>query len=450
MIFRSYKVKVSVTNKEIIRLAAPISLSLFIPQINFLTNTAFLGRLGEQELGVNGITGVFYLILAMIGAGLSIGVQIQMARRAGEGNKQELAHVLSNSAMLSVAFALGLMMMALWFVPIIFGLSLHNDENILLGVNFLYIRVWGLPFLMMTQLLNSFYIATGQSRYLIPGSLMSTITNVTFDYLLIFGHGGFPAMGFDGAAVASILGEVASCCTLLGVFLFKGMYKIYPVFRFQRFDFKLSQRTLKVASPLIVQFLFSIGGWQVFFIYVEHLGARELAASQILRSIFGIVGIGTFAFATTCNTLVSKVIGKGQTHEVPGVIAKIVKLSLIYAIGISILLLILAEPFLSLYRNDPSLVQLAIPSLRMIVSAMFIMAMATVVFNGVVGTGNTAINLTMEIVCVCTYLVYCYIFIERLRYPLYIAWASEFVYWTSLLILSFAYLRSGRWKGKRI
>src|SRR3954464_1450879 len=116
---------VAATSRQILKLAAPISIALLIPQLNFFTNTVFLGRLGVRELGVNGITGVFYLILSMIGYGLSSGMQIQMARRAGEGDKQGLAQIFTNGAMLSVLFALALMMLTLWVVPLLFALSLH-------------------------------------------------------------------------------------------------------------------------------------------------------------------------------------------------------------------------------------------------------------------------------------------------------------------------------------
>ena len=109
--------KVSVSNKDIIRLAAPISLALLIPQISFLTNTAFLGRLGEVELGVNGISGIFYLTLSMIGYGLSNGMQVQMARRAGEGDNEGLAKTLTNGVMLSTLLSLVLMMLSLWAAP---------------------------------------------------------------------------------------------------------------------------------------------------------------------------------------------------------------------------------------------------------------------------------------------------------------------------------------------
>jgi multidrug resistance protein, MATE family len=444
------KLSVSTTNKQIIKLAAPISLALLIPQLSFFTNTVFLGRLGLRELGVNGITGVFYLILSMIGYGLSSGMQIQMARRAGEEDKKGLAQLLTNGAMLSVLFSLGLMMLTLWFVPILFGFSLHDNDNLSLSVNYVYIRVWGLPFLMVAQLFNSFFISVGRSRMLIYGSLVATALNIIFDYLLIFGKFGLPAMGFNGAALASVIAEVFYCITMVGMFFYHRLFNTYPVFNFRHFDFELSQRTLKVASPLIVQFMFSIGGWLVFFIFIEHLGAQSLAASQVLRNIFGIVGVGTWALATTCNTMVSNIIGQGRQKEVMRIIWKICKLSLLYAVIVCALLLVFSREFLSIYSDDLALISFALPSLRVIVIATLIMSLSTVVFNGVVGTGNTLVNLTMEITCVGTYLLYCYFIISQWHSPLYICWGSEFIYWITLLTASGLYLKSGRWKGKTI
>jgi multidrug resistance protein, MATE family len=441
---------VSTSNKDIIRLAAPISLALLIPQLNYFTNTIFLGRLGMRELGVNGITGVFYLILSMIGYGLSSGMQIQMARRAGEEDKKGLSQLVTNGAMLSVLFALGLMLVTLWLVPILFGYSLNDNDNFTMSVNFIYIRVWGLPFLMLTQLFSAFFIAIGRSRLLIYGSLVTTGLNILFDYLLIFGKGGMPAMGFSGAAVSSVIAEVFYCLTMVGIFFIKGLHREFPVLNFRHFDLGLSQRSLKVASPLIVQFMFSIGGWLVFFIFIEHLGGQSLAASQVLRNIFGIVGIGTWALATTCNTMVSNIIGQGRQREVMPLIIKICKLSLAYAFVLCIVLLVFARQFLSIYSDDISLVLFAIPSLRVIVVATLIMSLSTVVFNGVVGTGNTLINLAIEMTCVGSYLVYCFFVIRLWHSPLYMCWGSEFIYWTTLLTVSGLYLRSGRWKGKMI
>lgn len=442
--------QLSITNKGIIKLAAPISLSILIPQLNFLTNTAFLGRLGERELAVNGLTGVFYLIMSMVGYGLNSGIQAQMARRGGEGDNAGLGKTLTNGLMLGVLAAMVLMMLAMWLAPFIFELSLHDQTHVVSSINYLYIRIWGLPFLMLVQLMNAFYISTGSSKYLMYGSLAATAVNIVLDYMFIFGKGGMPVMGLNGAAVASVIAEVVYALVMCSIFYFRKMYRQFPVFTTSTFDLALARRSLNVSAPLIVQYLFSIGGWQVFFIFVEHLGQRELAASQILRSVFGVVSVVTWAFASTCNTLVSNVIGQGKQHEVIPVILKICKLSLLCTAVICVPLLLFPGEFLSMYRDDASLIALSLPSLRLIVVATLIMALSTVMFNGVVGTGNTMVNLFIEITCVGTYLVYCYVFIERARLPLAWAWGSEFVYWSSLFVISFFYLRSGRWKGKTI
>ena len=442
--------KVHISNKDILKLAAPISLALLIPQINFLTNTAFLGRLGEREMGVNGVSGVYYLTLAMIGYGLSSGIQVQMARRAGEGDEQGLAKVFTNGIMLSILFSLSLMMLSLWFAPIIFGYSLHNNGNVVYTINFLYIRVWGLPFLMMAQLANAFYISTNQSRFLIWGSIGATVVNIFFDYVLIFGHLGFPAMGLEGAAVASLISEFTLCAIMYGIFYFKRFYDVYPLYDHINFDYEVSKRTLKISAPLIFQYMFSIGGWQVFFIFVEHLGAKELAASQILRSVFGIMGVGTWALAATTNTMVSNIIGQGKQKEVLYLVGKVCKMSFLFTAVVCLILFAFADQFLAMYRNDAELISLARPSLYVVILACLIMSISTIVFNGVVGTGKTIVNLTIEITCVASYLVYCYFIIERMHLPLYWAWGSEFVYWSSLLVIAVWYLRSGKWKGNLI
>ena len=444
------KLSVATTNKEILRLALPVSVALLIPQINFFTNNVFMGMLGQRELGVNSITGVFYLILSMIGYGLSSGVQIQMARRAGEENKKGIAEVFMNGIMLSFMFSLGLIMLSIWLVPVLFSFSLNDSNNFLLSLNFMYIRVWGLPFLMLSQLLCSFYISIGRSRMLIYGSVVATVFNIVFDYLFIFGKFGFPAMGFKGAAIASVIAEVFYCITLAGIFFTNGLHKEYPVFNYIRFNFSHSLQSLKVAAPLIIQFLFSIGGWLIFFFFIEHLGEQSLAASNMLRSIFGIVGVGTWALATTCNIMVSNIIGQGRKRDVIKVIIKISQLSFLYAAILSVLLLLFSYQFLSIYSSDSALILFTIPSMRIIVVATLIMSISTVAFNGVVGTGNTLVNLSMEISCVGLYLVYCYYFIYLKHSELYICWGCEFIYWTGLLIGSTLYLKSGKWKGKMI
>jgi putative MATE family efflux protein len=440
----------SVSNKYIIRTAAPIALALLIPLINNLTNNFFLGRVSERALAVNGVAGIYYLILTMVGYGLANGVQIQLSRRAAQHDYTGITRLLTNSGMFTLLLAFALMMVSMWFGPLIFGYSLTNGEHVYLSVSFLFIRVWGLPFLMLTQLANSFYISTGRSQYMLWGSLTATGLNILLDYTFIFGNFGAPAMGLNGAALASVLAELGGCVVMWGLFYLRRLHIDFPVLEHIDVDLRLIRRIVRVALPLVVQYFFSIAGWQVFFIFVEHLGERELAASQILRPIFGVIGTATWALATTCNMSVSNIIGQGKTNEVPRLILKIITISLSVSAVLCAALLLSARGYLHLFTQDESLITLALPSLYIIVIATLMMSVASVLFNGVVGTGNTNINLIIEVICVGAYLVYCYFIIQRARLGLTWAWGSEFVYWSVLLVCGYTYLKSGRWKGKVI
>ncbi len=440
----------SVSNRQILKLALPISMSLLIPQVSFMANAVFLGRLGQMPLVINGLCSIFYLLLTFIGFGLSNGIMVQLSRRAGEGDHEGLARTLTNGAFLAAFCSLGLMMFSFWMVPYLFGYSLRDDAVFYGTIDFLYLRIWGLPFLMLTQLVNAFYIATNRSRLLIYGALLANLVNIGLDYGLIFGKWGLPNMGLRGAAVASIIAEIVYFLVMYGLFFAKRLYEKYPVFRYLHFDITISKQTLKVAAPLIVQYVFSIGGWQIFYFYVEHLGVTELAVSHILRSVLGIVSIGTWALASTCNTMVSNVIGQGEAEHVTLLVRKILVLSFSYAFLISVFLMIFPHAFLSTYSNDASVIDMGMSSLRVLAFSSLVMSLATICFNAVVGTGNTLINLSIEVFCVCMYVVYITIVVERMRAPLYMAWASEFVYWTCLLLTPGTYLLSGRWKGKQI
>jgi MATE family multidrug resistance protein len=440
----------SVSNRQILKLALPISLSLLIPQVSFMANAVFLGKLGQMQLVVNGLCSIFYLLLTFIGFGLSNGIMVLLSRRAGEGDNEGLAKTLTNGLFLAAFCSLGLMMFSFWIVPYLFGFSLKDDTVFYGTIDFLYLRIWGLPFLMLTQLINAFYIATNRSRLLIYGALLANIVNIGLDYCLIFGKFGFPDLGLKGAAVASIVAEVVYFLVMYGLFFAKKLYEKYPVIRYLHFDVSISKQTLKVAIPLTVQYIFSIGGWQIFYFYVEHLGVTELAVSHILRSVLGIVSIGTWALASTCNTMVSNIIGQGKTAHIKPLVKKILKLSFGYAFLISAFLLLFPHAFLGTYSNDASVIDMGMSSLRVLAISSLVMSLATICFNAVVGTGNTMINLSIEVFCVCMYIVYITIVVERMRAPLYMAWASEFVYWTCLLLTSGGYLLSGKWKGKSI
>jgi MATE family multidrug resistance protein len=442
--------QVNISNKQILGIALPITAAIIVPQINFITNNIFLGGLGQRALALAGITGVYYLIFAVVGHGLNNGLQALISRRAGENRIDAIGNLFSQGIRIALVFAaIGIVLT--WFVaPIVLGWSLHDAESVNICVRFLNIRILGLPFLYVYQMRNALLVGTNQSKYLIIGTATEAVTNVFFDYGLIYGKFGMPQLGFDGAAYASIISEFAGLVVIFIVIRLNGITKQLQLFKNWAYDAANVKLILTQSYPLILQHAISIISWEFFYILIEHHGQRDLAISNTMRNIFGFFGCFTWAFAATANTMVSNVIGQNLQHKVPQLINRIMYWSFGFALLVCIFLNLFPHLFLSMYGQGEDFIEAAIPVLRVVSSALVFMSIAVVWMNAVTGTGNSKMNLLSEVAAITFYCLYVYIVLEKLKLPIAWGWASEWIYWTTIFIPSFWYMRSGRWKNRKI
>ena len=438
------------TNRQILSIALPISFSIFIPQINFITNNIFLGQLGEESLAAAGITGVYYLIFAVLGFGLNNGLQALIARRAGQDRILEIGKLFAQGIYISMAFAVMSILITYLLAPGILGFALSSGEMTNKCLQFLRIRIWGLPFLYIYQMRNALLVGTNQSKLLVWGTLAETLTNIILDYALIYGHFGLPELGFNGAAIASVIAEFTGMFIVFMVIEWKGISRKLSLYKNLRFNWPVCRLILDQSSPLIFQYAISIISWEFFYILIEHYGARDLAISNTMRNIFGIFGVFTWSFAATCTTMVSNIIGQGLSHQVPALIRRIVRLSFLISTSLCILLNIFPNLVLSLFGQDEEFIRLAIPAMRVVSVALVMMSFATVWLNAVTGTGNSRVNLGIEVIAIIAYSIFVYFVLRVYKLPIAIGWMAEWVYWSILFTLSFAYIKSGKWQGKEI
>jgi Na+-driven multidrug efflux pump len=199
-----------------------------------------------------------------------------------------------------------------------------------------------------------------------------------------------------------------------------------------------------------MQYVLSICAWLLFYILIEHKGERPLAISQTMRNVFAVFGIFIWSFASTSNAMVSNIIGQGKQDKVIFLIKKIATLSFLFTAMLCLLMNLFPDVLLSIYGRDLGFISDAVPVVRIVSIGVLCMSVATVWLNGVTGTGNTRINLAIEIVTIVLYSIYIYLVLHVWNLSLVWAWASEILYWLTLFTLSFIYLRSGRWGNKVI
>ena len=200
----------------------------------------------------------------------------------------------------------------------------------------------------------------------------------------------------------------------------------------------------------MLQYFISLSTYFLLFVAVEHLGQRELAVANIVRSVYIVLLIPVNSLSTATNSFVSNSIGAGYKDQVIPIIRKIAGISLGIVAVCVFIACIFPSAILSIYTNDASLVQASIPSLYVISGALLIAAVANIVFNGVTGTGNTRSAFAMEVVTLIFYTLFIYVAGMRLHLPVAICFLTEVIYYSGLLLASVIYLKKAAWQNKKI
>lgn len=442
------QLQLDVSYRQIWKMAVPISFALLVPQFNFIINNIFLGHLSQEALATASITGVYYLVFSAIGIGLNNGLQMLISRRAGENRPEEIGRLFNQGIYISLSVAAIAIAFTYWGAPALLKSSIHSNDIYKTAIDFLQIRIWGLPFLYIYQMRNALLIGTNQSRYLIAGTLAETVANIFFDYTLIFGKLGLPMLGFNGAAVASVIAEFTGMFVIYLVIKQKGISKRFSLF--QKISWEKDKVLLiaHISGPLIFQSAVSVGSWYFFYVLIEHHGQTSLAVSNTMRNIFGFFGVFVWAFANTTNAMVSNIIGQNKKDLVPLLVKKIMLLSCSIAAIVCLLLNSFPQLYLSIYGQDEAFMQLGMPVLRVVAFAMITMSIGTVWLNAVTGTGNSRITFIIELTAIILYSLYVYYVLEVQSLSIIWGWLSEFIYWITLFLLSFLYMKSGKWKQK--
>lgn len=435
---------------QIWKVAFPVLISTLMEQLIGMTDTAFLGRIGEVELGASALGGIFFVTIFMLGLGFSIGAQILMGRRNGEGNYLQIGNIFYHSVAFLLCMAIVLFVLTRWISPLLLERIISSHRVYEATNSYLHWRIYGFFFAFVNVMFRAFYVATTQTRTLTFNSVVMVLSNVVFNYALIFGHFGLPALGIAGAAIGSTLAEGVS--TLFFV-LYTRWYlpcAKYGLNQLPKVKFSLLRSIFSLSVWTMIQNFISLTTWFIFFLCIEHLGEQYLAATNIIRNISAFTFMAVIALASTASTLVSNLLGQGDAEAVWPLLRRVVKMG--YVILIPILLLIGLFPYavMSIFTNDVSLMQVGHNALYVWIASYLFTIPAQIFFNAVSGTGNTKRAFYIEFTTLIVYTLYVIVAIYHLRLSLSWCWFSEFIYSGIAFALCYAYMRSGKWKEKKI
>jgi MATE family multidrug resistance protein len=410
-----------------------------------LIDTIFLARVGVTELGAIALADSMLMIALVPPLALVDGIQIVTARRAGQRRPRALGAAFNQGfaltlivcAVSTIALKVASPLLSAWFV---------ESGDVGAAVNgFLQIAAYGIAFTGATFAYSALLMSLGRTRVLVPATIVLASTNIVLNYLLIFGNFGFPALGMRGAAVGSLGAEIVT-------FLFLTVYlwrRVDPE-RYGLFRIALERRTTRLlgrtSAPIAAQRLLEALRWLAFFLILERVSDRALAIANIVYACYVVFWIPTEGFAETSCSMVSRFVGRNQTHRIAAVLREATGGAMMATLPFIALALLVPGWLLALFSPESTLLAESGASLRVVALAMLIVIPGEMWFAAVSGTGDTAAALAIELVLTLTMLGTGWVAAIHLGAPVALAWVSLPIAWLVCLTISWGWVKSGIWR----
>ncbi len=301
---------------KLFKLAMPISLQLILASSLSLIDVLMVSSLGSTEVAAVGLANRFFFVVILMVSGLATGTSILAAQYVGKGDLDGVRRVLSIGVSAALVVTLPISLAALLIPEWVMSLFTNDPEVIAVGAGFLKITA---PFHLLMSVVSIFSAAlraNGQSMLPMVVGFVSVISNTTLNYLLIFGKFGAPALGVEGAAIATVISKSLECVALLSVvYLARNQICIGIKSFFRAFQPAEINLFVKQSLPLVInEFIWALGIFMFTVIYA-HMGTQAVAATSLLLPIEAISIEIFIGFTSAASILISNRLGADQFDD---------------------------------------------------------------------------------------------------------------------------------------
>lgn len=437
-------------NRSIVLLAIPMVLEMAMESVFAVVDVFFVSRLGASAVATVGITESLITVIFAVALGLSMATTAMVARRIGEGNREEACAVAMQAIWLGLLFSVVIGVTGFIYAKDFLRWMGADPWVLEHGIGYASILLGGSGTVLMLFLINAIFRGAGNAAIAMRVLWIANIVNVVLDPCLIFGLGPFPEMGVTGAAVVTTIGRGTGVAIQIWA-LFRGNSRISLRARHLALRFDIIARLLRVASTGTLQFLLATASWVALVRIIALFGSSALAGYTIAIRIVVFTILPSWGLSNAAATLVGQNLGAGQ----PARAEKSVWLSGLYNMMflglISLVFIFLPEPVVGLFSRDPEVLRAGSACLRIISYGYIAYAYGMVVVQAFNGAGDTVTPTLINLGCY-------WIFQIPLAYVLAVNWGMEdhgvflaiLMTETLMAVIAILCFRRGSWKKQTI
>lgn len=379
--------------QNVLRLAIPAALKHLLDIIQILIDMIMIGALGAAALAAVGLSMQFMMVIQAVMSVYAVGSSALISRYIGSARRHRASAVVYIGSWIALIASVIVGTVGWIYSDDFFRWMGSDAEVIRLGSDYFQILCLGMGLIFLDTLAYNALSAAGDTKSSLAIKVVSAFLNAGLNYLFIFGHGGFEAMGVEGAAYATVC-AYGFTVAVYGWLLLKkgGILGIYPIFILADV-----RRLIAVGLPAAFERVLGVSSFLLFVVIIASYGTQALAGYQIGLRIEALAFMPGFGFSVAAMVLAGQYIGARQWDNAyqAGVLSS--KIAIVFMGSVGIILVAFPEYLVRYFTNDVATIEYASIYLRLVGISQVPLALTFVLSGALRGAGATKMTMRISI-----------------------------------------------------
>jgi len=442
--------------RELLKIAIPLILSTSAWSIQHFVDRMFLTWYSPESIAAAMPAGIFNFTIMTLFIGTAGYINTFVAQYFGAGQHRKIGPIVWQGIYIAVIG--GIFHLAL--IPLaksMFGFIGHEPEIQHLEIIYFRILCLGAFPAIASSAFSGFFSGRGKTWPLMWINITATLTNIVFDYFLIFGNGGFPELGIRGAAIATVLSALVTFAIYLIIILRPAFNNQYGTLRGYKLNIELFRRLIRYGFPNGVQFFIDMAGFTAFLFIVGKLGRDSLAATNITFNINNLAFMPMIGFGIAVSVMVGQYLGENRPELAQKSAYSGFHITIFYMTGMAILYLsypaLFIKPFMvGADSSDMAAIRDIVIVLIRFVAVYSIFDTFNIIFAAAIkGAGDTRFVMRMlSVLSVTLLIIPAYLALIVWQQNIYVGWLIVTIYIIALGIGFYLRFLGGKWKTMRV
>lgn len=383
--------------KKLLSIALPITFQNLISSSLNMVDTLMIGRLGETEIASVAIPNQYFFLFVLILFGVNSGGGIFIAQFWGkkdiENIKKVLGITLLTGGFIAIIFSFG----GLSFTSKIIGIFSKDNKVIMLGSK--YLKIVSISYII-TAISFSYGFASrslGRAKLPMVASIIALSLNTIINYLLIFGHFGFPQLGIVGAAIATLISRVVELLIILSHIYLNKTELAAKISELLNIKYEFIKKFFITTSPVILNEAFWALGMTMYTVAYGKIGTNAITTVQISNTIQNIFMVITMGIANACAIMIGNKIGANEEEEGINYAKKFSIISILTGVFIGLTIFLFSPNILNFFTISNAVYNDSLKVLRIMSMFMIFKVFNSVLIVGILRSGgDTKYSMLLE------------------------------------------------------